>query len=555
MNLLRLLGRLGSQPLRRLLLAAGGSALSSTIVLAIINAAAQNIAKEKADFLDAILALLFLASLAGFWFSQVWLVRRMASDLEEVVDGLRLRLLDHIRHADLLKLEKFGQTPLFESISQASQTISQNSQFLALTLQSCLLTLAILVYIALINALAFLLIGGLLVLGTWGYIRLGRELQAQQQKLMQQEAALFEGVSDLFDGFKEQRLNSARSAGLGQSFGAASERTVAARNIVHMHSWQQFIFGEMAFNLMLGLVIFVAPAYAKGFSAEMAQVAAAVLFMSAPVFGLMQSLAIMTAAEAAAGRMLELEPELAALAEDGSDQAGEPLPADFQQLQLEAVSFNFPGRDGEKGFSVGPFDLTLRRGEVVFITGGNGSGKSTFIKLLTGLYRPTSGRLLLDGVPIGPDRLAAWRENMATVFADFHLFSRLYGTPAPDRTEATRLMAWLEMDKVTALKDDRFGRRDLSAGQRKRLGLVAALLEEKPILILDEWAADQDPHFRHKFYREIVPALKAQGLTLIAVTHDDHYFDLADRRLHMEEGRMSEVPVPPPPAGQGDMAA
>lgn len=537
--------------MRRLLLAAAGSALSSTIVLAIVNAAAQNIAAQKADYVDLPLGLAFLAALGGFWLCQVWLVRRMATDLEEVVDGLRLRLLDRVRHADLLKLEKFGQTPLFESISQASQTISQNSQFLALTLQSMLLTLAILVYVALINGLAFMLIGGLLALGTWAYVRLGRELQAQQKRLMAEEAELFDCVSDLFDGFKEQRLNAARSDGLNGAFADASARTVSARNIVHMHSWQQFIFGEMAFNLMLGLVIFVAPVYAKGFSTEMAQVAAAVLFMSAPVFGLMQSLAIMSAAEAAAGRMLELEPQLAALAEAGSDGPGQPLPADFSELAMEGVSFTFPARDGEAGFAVGPFDLTLRRGEVVFITGGNGSGKSTFVKLLTGLYRPTSGRLSLDGVPVGTDRLAAWRENMATVFADFHLFARLYGTPHPDPDEADRLMSWLEMEKVTELRGDRFGRRDLSAGQRKRLGLVAALLEGKPILILDEWAADQDPHFRHKFYREIVPALKERGLTIIAVTHDDHYFDMADRRLHMEEGRLSELPVPPPFTGQG----
>lgn len=551
MNLLRLLGRLGPQPMRRLLLAAAGSALSSTIVLAIVNAAAQNIAAQKADFVDLKLGLLFVAALAGFWLCQVWLVRRMATDLEEVVDGLRMRLLDRVRHGDLLKLEMFGPTPLFDAISQASQTISRNSQFLALTLQSILLTLAILIYVALINVLAFLLIGGLLALGTWAYVRLGRHLQAEQKKLMAQEAALFEGVSDLFDGFKEQRLNSARSDGLNTSFTDASVRTVAARNVVHMHSWQQFIFGEMAFNLMLGLVIFVAPAYAKGFSADMAQVAAAVLFMSAPVFGLMQSLAIMSAAEAAAGRMLELEPQLAALAENGSDQAGLPLPDDFRELVMDAVSFTFPARDGDKPFCVGPFDLTLRRGEVLFITGGNGSGKSTFIKLLTGLYRPTAGQLSLDGQIIGAEQLAAWREKMATVFADFHLFARLYGTPHPDADGGGRLMSWLEMDKVTDLQGDRFGRRDLSAGQRKRLGLVAALLEDRPILILDEWAADQDPHFRHKFYREIVPALKARGLTIIAVTHDDHYFDVADRRLHMEEGRLTELPVPPAPAGQG----
>ena len=147
----------------------------------------------------------------------------------------------------------------------------------------------------------------------------------------------------------------------------------------------------------------------------------------------------------------------------------------------------------------------------------------------------------MDGVPVGPQRVAAYRELMATVFADFHLFARLYGQDTLNPVEAAELMRWMEMERVTALEGDRFGRRDLSAGQRKRLGLVAAILEKAPILILDEWAADQDPHFRFKFYREVVPELKQRGLTIVAVTHDDHYFDVADRRLHMEEGRLTEL--------------
>ena len=159
--------------------------------------------------------------------------------------------------------------------------------------------------------------------------------------------------------------------------------------------------------------------------------------------------------------------------------------------------------------------------------------------------RPYVGRSsACDGVEITPDRRAAYRELMATVFADFHLFARLYGIDRPDPTEAGTLMGWLEMDRVTTVKGNAFERRDLSAGQRKRLGLVAALLEKKPVLILDEWAADQDPTFREKFYREIVQELKdrktlrknSRELTIIAVTHDETYFDLADRRLHMDQG-------------------
>jgi putative ATP-binding cassette transporter len=196
--------------------------------------------------------------------------------------------------------------------------------------------------------------------------------------------------------------------------------------------------------------------------------------------------------------------------------------------------------DGEQGFGVGPFDLTIRRGETIFITGGNGSGKSTFLKLLTSLYHPARGGVEVDGVPIGPERLSGYRSLIAAVFTDFHLFSRLYGADAQNG-EGQELIRWMELERATALVDGRFTHRDLSAGQRKRLALIAALLERKPILVLDEWAADQDPHFRARFYREVLPELQRRGLTILAVTHDDHYFDAAQRRLHMEEGRLTEL--------------
>ena len=543
MNLLRLLGRLGPAPLRRLILYALGSALSSTLVLALVNRGAEEIAAEKADFVNVPLAVAFVVSVVLYMLLEGRMVAHLSADVEEVVDALRMRLLDQIRRADLWKLERFGQTPLFESVTQSTQLISQNSQFLALTVRSVLLTGTILLYIATISPVAFLLIGGLLGTGTWFYIRLGRALEERHRAMMAEEATLFEGVSDLFDGFKEQRLNSARSHDLNATFGTVSDRTTAARGEVHLHTWQQFVFGECAFNLMLGVVVFVVPTYSSAISAELVKITAAIFFMSAPVFGLMQSLAVMSAAEAAAGRMMALEGRLAELAEAGSDGPTLPVPVNFAEVRLEGVEFAFPAPPGEPPFAVGPFDLTIRRGEVIFITGGNGSGKSTFIKLLTGLYHPLRGRLTVDGVPVGPQRVAAYRELMATVFADFHLFARLYGQDRINLLEAADLMRWMEMEKVTALEGDRFGRRDLSAGQRKRLGLVAAILEKAPILILDEWAADQDPHFRFKFYREVVPELKRRGLTIVAVTHDDHYFDVADRRLHMEEGRLTELTV------------
>ncbi len=548
MNFVRLLARLGPSASRLLLLGAAASALASAVVLAIVNKAAEGVAASKHGF-HPWMASLFAVGVLLYAAAESWMVSRIGADIEEAIDSLRMRLLERLRHADLFKLERFGETPLFESITQSCQVVSMNSQFVALSLRSVLLIVAVMIYIVSISLLAFLVIAVALAAGAAAYRWLGRSVEERQAALATRESALFESVSDLFDGFKEQRLNSARSRDLNDSFNTVSNTIVGARNEVHRHSWQQFVFGESGYNLMLGLVVFVVPSYSSAFDVDVVKVTAACLFMASSAFGLMQSMAVLAASETAAGRMLGLEPELASMAELGSDAPALPLAGEFNEIRLVGVEFAFPAPEGEEAFTVGPFDLTIRRGETIFVTGGNGSGKSTFLKLLAGLYHPRCGQVFSDQVEIGPERLAAYRARMATVFTDFHLFAHLYGIDLPDTKEAGELLRWMELDRVTALDGDRFSRRDLSAGQRKRLALVAAILERKPILILDEWAADQDPQFRLKFYREILPELKRRGLTIVAVTHDDHYFEVAERRLHMEEGRLSELP-PKQPAGR-----
>lgn len=541
MNLLRLVTLDGYGALGRIYAGAAVAALASAVLLAIVNAAAAEIAASQWKNVNLWLAVLFAVGVLVYGGSETYMVARTGADVENAIDRVRCRLLDRLARADLWKLEHFGQAALFDSIAHSSQVVSQYSQFVALSLRSALLGAAVLIYIATISGVAVLLIGGMLLAGGAAYARLGGTLQQRQTETMTREAGLFEGISDLFDGFKEQKLDSAHSQNLSRTFAAVSAAATEARCEVHLHGWQQFIFGESAFNTMLGIVVFVVPAWSSAFGEQIVKVTAAVLFLATPVFGLMQSLAVMREAEAAAGRMLDLEARLDDLAEPAPIGLPCPVRSDFQTIRLVGATFSYPAPDGETPFTVGPLDLTLRRGETVFITGGNGSGKSTLMKLLTGLYPPMQGSLEVDGVVIDAAHRAGYRELIAPVFADFHLFTRLHGLPSRSGAVDAELMRWMEMDRVAVLADDRFSRRDLSAGQRKRLALIAALLEQRPVLMLDEWAADQDPHFRRKFYREILPELKRRGLTIIAVTHDDHYFDAADRRLHMDEGRFRDV--------------
>jgi putative pyoverdin transport system ATP-binding/permease protein len=535
-NLFRLLRCLGKRPQRRLIRCAAVSALSTTAVLAAVTYAAQTIYATRKQFVSAPVAALFVAGVLFYLFYESRMIAQLAADMEEAIDRLRMQLIDRLRHAGLWRIEHFGQSRLFENITQSCKIISTNSQYLAQAVRSVVLTGTILLYIAIVSMTAFLLLTALLCVASAAYYGLNRLMDEPKEKLVDQEGKLFECVADLFVGFKEQRLSSIRSRTLNEVFCALSQDTVAARSEVHRQTWQLFGFGKTTFNLMLGVMVFVTPVYAPYISAELVEISTAVMFLVTPIFGLMQSLTMLRAAEAAAGQMISLESELASLVEPDNGGSPKAVSADFSEIRMEAVFFSFPAPAGEIPFTLGPLDVSIRRGEVLFITGGNGSGKSTFIKLLAGLYHPKKGRLTIDGREVTPARLSSYRALMAPVFSDFHLFARLYGLDRIDPITAGDLLHWMEMAPAAGLAGDRFTRTDLSAGQRKRLALIAALLETKPILLLDEWAADQDAHFRKKFYREILPELKRRGLTIIAVTHDDRYFDASDRCLHFEEG-------------------
>lgn len=215
----------------------------------------------------------------------------------------------------------------------------------------------------------------------------------------------------------------------------------------------------------------------------------------------------------------------------------------WQTLELRNVSFHYAAGEQAQGFAVGPLNLTLTRGELVFLIGGNGSGKSTLAKLLTGLYQPVSGQIIIDGVALQAADQDNYRRLFSAIFTDFYQFDRLQGADGgePDAELVANWLEKLNMQNKLEFDGDRVTNPQLSQGQRKRLALLLAVAEQRDILLLDEWAADQDPQFRRIFYRELLPALRALGKTVFAISHDDHYFEHADRLLEMRNGKLSEL--------------
>ena len=522
----------------RLALAATAASAASVILLGVVNLAAETLSHPHRDAIDGRLALAFVVAGLIYYLAERDLVAQIGAAMEHAIHAVRMRLIDAVQEARLAEVETLGSEALFDGITQSARALSANSQFIALSIRSALLTAMVLLYILWLSVPGFLLV--LAATGAAGvlYYRLGTRLRRRYGEMMDAEQRLFAVIEDLIHGFREVRLSSPRRDALKAHFERVSARATLIRIDVQSRAFRQLVAGHVSFFFMLAVVVFVLPAQISGFSDDVVKTSAAVIFMIGPLGGVIQAVTVLASAGSAAQRMLALDAQLQAMREPAGGITN--LPPLAHALQLTAVSHAYPAVGNEAPFCVGPIDLRIARGETLFITGGNGSGKSTFLKLLTGLYVPREGWIALDDTVIGDDNRQAWREQFATVFADHHLFARTYGA-ADDELTARRAAHWLgvmELDHLIHFHAGRFNRTELSSGQRKRVLLVAALLLARPVLVLDEWAADQDPYFRRKFYREILPMLKAEGYTIIAVTHDDHYFDVCDRRIHLEQGRI-----------------
>ena len=539
MSFLQLVQREMQGSLPRLVFMSGLGGISTAAVLASINAGMQNVSGGQKPGLWA--ASLFLVALFLFWKTQEYVTISATAEIEGIIHKLRLRIMDRIRRSELLELDDIGRARIVAAVTGDTAILTQASNMLCFTVQGAVLIFFVSFYVAYLSFVAFALTFIIVVGAAAMFHMKNHRLAAQKAESAAWERRLFDRLTDFLDGFKEVRLNSVRSAEL---FDDASDVSRTAANIkirTQAETFKMIVNSQISMYVLLGAVVFVAPTLGDSLGgASISKATTALLFVVGACFGLVQSIPILLNANAAANRIAELEAALRSATTAAPVEIA--IPKRFNAIEIHNVTFRYVDKFSDTAFRIGPIDFTLRPGELVFITGGNGSGKSTFLRVLAGLYPPASGDITLDGMHVDSSNRNTYRALMSAIFFDYHLFRRLYGIPQPEPGELEGLLSQFRLaDKTGLTAEGEFRTLDLSGGQRRRLALIVSLLEKRPILLLDEWTAEQDPEFRRKFYDELLPDLMRAGGTVVVITHDDRYLDeltLPARRIRMDEGRI-----------------
>src|SRR5499427_4066266 len=527
----------GSMPKLLFMSSIGG--ISNASILAAINTGVQETSSGQKPGLWA--AALFLVALFLFMKTQQYVTITATAEIEAIIHKLRVRIMDLIRRSELLEIDKIGRARIVASVTSDTAVLTQASNMLCFTVQGAVLIFFVGLYVAYLSITAFLLTVVIVSGAATIFHYKNRQLAEQKAESAAWERRLFDRLTDFLDGFKEVRLNAARSDDL---FHDALDVSKTAANIkirTQAETFKMIVTSQISMYVLLGAVVFVAPNLSDTLGgAALTKTTTALMFIVGACFGLVQSIPILLNANASADRLVQLENTLRATAAQPREI---PTVKRFDKIEMRNINFRYVDKFSEAAFKIGPIDFTLQPGELVFITGGNGSGKSTFLRVLSGLYPADSGEIILDGRHIDNSTRDEYRALMSAIFFDYHLFRRLYGVPDPDPGEVNRLLGLFRLSEKTGLVEGEFRTLELSGGQRRRLALIVSLLEKRPILLLDEWTAEQDPEFRRKFYDELLPDLMKAGATVVVITHDDRYLDELDlpaRRIRMDEGKIVE---------------
>jgi putative pyoverdin transport system ATP-binding/permease protein len=455
------------------------------------------------------------------------------------VYDLRLSLSRAILAAPLQRLEELGAEKLLATLTGDVTSLSGSISIIPFFCIDLATIAGCLIYLASLSSPVFLMTIALIIISV-GIIQMvvfkASEMFAAARK---EDDRLLKNFRAIIDGIKELKLNLLRRQAfidedLSVSAASSQRHNIQALELFSIADG----FGQLIFFIIIGSLLFLIPTIVSLNPTTLGAFALTLTYLMLPFQNIVERLPLIFRASVALDKIDRMGLQLADQIEQNHFDRTLEL-ADSPQISLSQISHTYAGDDPDSRFRIGPIDLSFKAGQLVFLIGGNGSGKSTLAKIITGLYLPQEGELRLNDRLITDADLEWYRQHFAVIFSDFHLFDRLIGIEHPELDQrATNYLETLHLDSKVQIKDGVLSTTSLSQGQRKRLALLTAYLEDRSIYLFDEWAADQDPLFRDIFYHQLLPELKARGKLIIAISHDDRYFHLADRVIKLDYGKV-----------------
>jgi putative pyoverdin transport system ATP-binding/permease protein len=504
-------------------------------LLVLINAAMHNSVPSMVILVTGFMGLGFTRVFSSG--ASQFLLARFA---HKTTTELRRDLCGKILDTPLRQLEQIGIPKLMVALSEDISTVSQALRSIQSVAVDVAMLLGAMVYLGWLSwpgLVAMIAVTGVGILLQRGFLR--RAFQALRLA-RGEENTLFHHFRALTEGIKELRIHKGRRETFllkdiyGCTEALESYHIESAKRFVCAYAWNQLFF-----VILVGLVLVFLPTLKNIPSEVLTGYVLTLLYVMGPMRHFTNTLSTFGRADIALNRIENLGLSLGA--QHSQTNSGGEMVAErsWTELELKGVLFTYRQNGSEANFALGPIDFGVRPGEIVFVVGGNGSGKSTLAKLLVGLYTPEQGEIRLNDQCI-TDRNREWyRQHFSVVFSDFYLFEDLLGLDSPSLDQRARdYLSLLELEHKVQVQNGGLSTTALSQGQRRRLALLTAYLEDRPIYMFDEWAADQDPQYKKVFYTQLLPELKASGKGVIVITHDDRYFDLADRIFKLDCGKM-----------------
>ncbi len=458
-----------------------------------------------------------------------------------IVFDLRVKLANKIFATSYQYFEKLDRGRIYATLNNDTATIG-NSANVAVNLITSIITvfggfffLATNAFWATVITLASVTIIVVIYNNVIGkaekYFEVARDTQNVYMKM----------VNGIIDGFKELSLQNKKKSEYEKEIISVSD-TYRNNNIfANIKLINAFLVGESLLILILGLVVFGIPKlFPQVKNYEAMSFVIVLLYLIGPVNEILNSIPALIQLKVAWKRIHQFFNDIPAnIDRKEGGNLSDICVSYVKNIKVNDVSFEYKNEKTSSNFKVGPINFELNKGNVLFIIGGNGSGKTTLAKLITGLYKPDNGKILINDIEIDSGVLG---EYYSTVLNPFYLFDKMYNVDLKEKSdELNKYLRILDLDKKVEVNDNKFSTTDLSGGQRKRLALLQCYLEDRPIYLFDEWAADQDPEYKNFFYRNLLPKMKKDGKIIIAITHDDHYFDVADKILKLDMGTVEFI--------------